>query len=358
MSIEKDEKAQDVKKFDFETDPRFQELFGPLVASEYELLDTEIVRDGGFRDNLVVGVIEGKKYLLDGHNRYYICLRHAIEIPDDKITEIEFSSIEDAIEWVINLQLGRRNLEKWQRCELGLKLEPQYKEIGRQRMAEAKSKAEGSVKSDQPWVSDDEVSKRVDVNPSYYKWYRQIYNEHPKALADIRSGEKSLSAVHNKLYGKEKPIKRSKTEGNSPDKKNGTTETLPPNLPPAPASKIGEQNSPKAPQLSKGNDLKITAPELSKEAAVKLAKAISGKTETPTLIPDWTLLDSSKALISYIRSHSDIGSIIPVMTSYDNRQLSFLVFRDVVATEGDFTICEADQIPLEAENLIEKCKKS
>ena len=334
-------------------DPDQREVLTPLTATEGEYLEQSL-KEEGLLDDITVEILNGKIVVVDGMNRVGNCRKLGLPIPGAKIRFVSHENPGQRIKWMILRQLGRRNLRLWQRCELGLQLESLFSIEGHHnRMAD-----QGRSNFDQPWRTIEEVANQVGVSYPSYIHYRKLKKEWPISIRAIKSGEKSISEVYAAKFGKEKPIKRSKPKVDSPDKVNGAAKPLLP-PPPVPASKIGEQNSLKAPQPPKGNtDLKIDVPELSKEAAVKLAKAISGKTETPKPIPDWTLLDDSKALLAYIRDHSNIGSTIPVVTDYEKRQLSFLAFRDVVAIEGDFIVCDADQIPLEAEKLIEKCKKS
>lgn len=97
-------------------DPEFQNLIPPLSDEEFRQLE-ENIRAEGCRDSLVTwnGVI------VDGHNRYKICLENGISF---KKEEKEFSDREEAIEWIIRNQFGRRNLSPTQRSELALKLKP------------------------------------------------------------------------------------------------------------------------------------------------------------------------------------------------------------------------------------------
>lgn len=83
-------------------DQEFKKLCPPLSASERELLERSIL-EHGCRDPLVVwGSI-----LLDGHNRYEICTKHNKPF---KTHSLQFQSREDARQWLLTNQLGRRNL--------------------------------------------------------------------------------------------------------------------------------------------------------------------------------------------------------------------------------------------------------
>ena len=59
--------------------------------------------------------------LIDGHNRYEICTR--LELPFETVFK-DFAGRDDAIEWIINNQFGRRNLSDYQRGVLALRMKP------------------------------------------------------------------------------------------------------------------------------------------------------------------------------------------------------------------------------------------
>jgi hypothetical protein len=63
------------------------------------------LRSGGCREPLVVW--KGRNILLDGHNRFEICQEYAIAF---ETVEVEIEDKESAIAWIIDNQLGRRNL--------------------------------------------------------------------------------------------------------------------------------------------------------------------------------------------------------------------------------------------------------
>ena len=85
-------------------DPRFKNLIPPLQRTEYLQLEENLLADG-CRDPLVVW----RGTLVDGHNRYEICMRHRIPF---SVTEVDFYCREEAIAWICANQLGRRNLSE------------------------------------------------------------------------------------------------------------------------------------------------------------------------------------------------------------------------------------------------------
>ena len=67
-------------------DKQFELLVFPLEASEYSLLEQNIIKEG-CRDALVVW--KEKDILLDGHNRYKICKKHDFPYKEKTIS-LEF----------------------------------------------------------------------------------------------------------------------------------------------------------------------------------------------------------------------------------------------------------------------------
>jgi hypothetical protein len=84
-------------------DVEFHALIPPLRPEEYEQLASSLQREG-CRDRLVTW----HGLLLDGHHRYEICQRLGIPFKTVEVSGIE--SRQDAIDWLYENQLGRRNL--------------------------------------------------------------------------------------------------------------------------------------------------------------------------------------------------------------------------------------------------------
>lgn len=109
-------------------DPKLKAYIRPLSENEYQALESSILADG-CRDDLVVwdGI------LIDGHNRYEICTKHKIEF---ETVEMDFKNIDEAKEWMLLNQLGRRNLSDYDRTVLALALEELYAARGKANMAQ------------------------------------------------------------------------------------------------------------------------------------------------------------------------------------------------------------------------------
>ena len=85
-------------------DPEFSAQILPLSFDELQQLKMNMIRDGKLTDPIIVW----NKTILDGHNRYNILRKHSFI--EYEIKEMEFSSRQEALIWICNHQLGRRNL--------------------------------------------------------------------------------------------------------------------------------------------------------------------------------------------------------------------------------------------------------
>ena len=97
-------------------DPEFKTLIPPLSPEEYGQLEQNILTHG-CRDPITLW----RGIIIDGHNRFEICTGHGIEY---KTIQLRFPSRDAAKVWVLENQLGRRNLTDALRIELAaMKLE-------------------------------------------------------------------------------------------------------------------------------------------------------------------------------------------------------------------------------------------
>ena len=96
-------------------DREFESLIAPLSDSEFAHLKQNILSDG-CREPIAVwnGII------VDGHNRYKICVENSIPF---QTVSMRFKDRSEAIMWMLKNQLGRRNLTDFQRNEVSLKYE-------------------------------------------------------------------------------------------------------------------------------------------------------------------------------------------------------------------------------------------
>jgi len=96
-----------------EVDPEFQSLIPPLTPEELDGLRRNIIEHG-----CRVPIDTWNGLIVDGHNRFSICAE--LNIPF-KTLPIDFPDRESALVWIVDNQLGRRNLSAFVRGELVLK---------------------------------------------------------------------------------------------------------------------------------------------------------------------------------------------------------------------------------------------
>ena len=93
-----------LKLSNLKIDPEFSAQILPLSFEELQQLEMNMIRDRKLTDPIIVW----NKTILDGHNRYNILRKHSFI--EYEIKEMEFSSRQEALIWICNHQLGRRNL--------------------------------------------------------------------------------------------------------------------------------------------------------------------------------------------------------------------------------------------------------
>jgi hypothetical protein len=109
--------------------PEFLQLIPTPSPEELQQLEANIQAEG-VREPLIVWRFEGQTILVDGHNRFSIASKHGLKF---STCEMQFKSKQDAADWMVRNQLGRRNLTPEQQSYLrGLQYN-QQKQPGKRR---------------------------------------------------------------------------------------------------------------------------------------------------------------------------------------------------------------------------------
>ena len=96
-------------------DREIQNLCRPLHGEEHSLLEEDIKVRGCIDPITCWKDPQGRYVILDGHHRDAICRELGIQPP---VKVLEFETKEEAINWVIEHQLGRRDLSSIERAIL------------------------------------------------------------------------------------------------------------------------------------------------------------------------------------------------------------------------------------------------
>jgi hypothetical protein len=203
-------------------DPEFTSLIPPITQEEYDILEQSLLQEG-CRDALVVW---DDNFLLDGHHRFQICQKH--DIPFKTISK-SFEGREQAKEWMIRNQLGRRNLSMLDRGRLALLLKPIIEEKAREKQIQA-GKEKLSQKSVEASIdTQKELAKIAGVSHDTIHKVEVIEKEATQEQKDqIANKQKSINKVYqeikekhpSKKEEKEKPSKPGSFEGIENDSNN------------------------------------------------------------------------------------------------------------------------------------------
>lgn len=176
-------------------------LIIPLGMEEFRQLEENILIQG-CRDPLVVWDkgVEGL-VLVDGHNRFKICKKHNI---DFRIDKLQFESFEDVKIWMLNNQLGRRNLNPEQLSYYrGLKYLGMKRNHGG--FENVRSKGQNELPTSEKLAKEFKVSEStIKRDAKFAEGLEIIAYSNPQLKNDILSGEVKfkkndiVALTHNK----------------------------------------------------------------------------------------------------------------------------------------------------------------
>lgn len=194
-------------------DPELRDLLPPLTSEEYKQLEKNIVENGFDRN---FPIMEWQGFIVDGHNRYDICRKHNIE---PIIGTLAYKTKEEVMEWMLDIQLGRRNLTPIQKIAITEKYRPIYEKQAKenQRLSGIEYGNGGTkvvTKSSQPI---EQIANNKQRNPTvrkllsdvagvsedtYAKGAKILNSDNEKLKQEVLSGEKSINAGYKELTGK------------------------------------------------------------------------------------------------------------------------------------------------------------
>lgn len=171
-----------------EIDPEFSKLIPRITTSEYKELEQNIIKDG-CREPLSLW----QNILLDGHNRYKICKKNNIKF---NTIDIKLESRDAAKIWIIHNQLGRRNLNAFQRIELVIPLEELYRAKGIENKKEG-GKMKLLLNSVKAVNTQKEMAKLAGVShDTYYKGKKIIEKAPEEDKEAIRNGNQTIEFIY------------------------------------------------------------------------------------------------------------------------------------------------------------------
>lgn len=110
-------------------DAEFKRIIPPLSDEEFSQLKENILKDG-----CIDPIVLWDDTIIDGHNRFKICSENNVPF---KTVQMEFHNRDEAINWIIRNQFGRRNISLYERARLALRLKPLIAEKAKEKKIES-----------------------------------------------------------------------------------------------------------------------------------------------------------------------------------------------------------------------------
>ena len=183
-------------------DEEFSALIPPLSEEEHRMLVDSLIANGC---EMPILVWDG--CIVDGHNRYAICHEHGIPFAQE---ERRFESRSEVKLWMLRNQLGRRNLNSFQRSEMALKLKDAVAELSEKRMrAGVKVEADpGEIFPQGPEKGRtlDKLGRLAGVSGRTLKKVETIIeNADEDTKNELRKGKKKIQSAYEDVVKKMKP---------------------------------------------------------------------------------------------------------------------------------------------------------
>ena len=193
-------------------DPELRDLLPPLSDEEKKKLEDSLLKLG-YKG---APIYTWHGYIVDGHNRYELCRKHNIDFLTDDLDLGDNATIIDVMEWMINTQLGRRNLPPAQRISVvdkfKKKIQEQAKENqslggGDKKTENAKNRVSPNGEKRSVTHTDKELAKMAGVGTGTIARYNRVMNSDDEELKKkVLSDEVKINTAYEEIRKKETRI--------------------------------------------------------------------------------------------------------------------------------------------------------
>ena len=175
-------------------DPELKQICWPLSNEERILLAVSLRREG-CREPIIywANAPASDNPIVDGHNRHSICTEHGIEYPTKGMT---FASKRHVLDWIVRVQLGRRNITEVQRACLRAYLLEQAMD-GNDVLAPPPEEPQSDSDGEQDPEPTVEQPKRKRGRPCKSDAIDQVARHEGVSSATIRRDEKYAKALEH-----------------------------------------------------------------------------------------------------------------------------------------------------------------
>jgi len=165
-------------------DPDFKKLIPPLSHDEFKGLEENILSQRSIRESIKIW----RGIIIDGHNRYFISQKNNIPFTTKSLY---FANKKEAELWIVENQLGRRNLLNAARIKLVLHKESLLREQVKQNRFSKNNEAINVRKI---------LAKEANVSEQTLGRYMKIRDiGSPVLKQQVDSGKKTINAAYKTL---------------------------------------------------------------------------------------------------------------------------------------------------------------
>jgi N6-adenosine-specific RNA methylase IME4 len=179
----------------------FKNLIPALSVEEFKQLEENCLAEG-IRD----AIITWHGYIIDGHNRYEIATKNELQYES---IEKSFDSEDDVRIWMVNNQLGRRNLQDFVRGELMQTLEKLEKnkgvEVYKETVGRPKKELLSIIDNNLKHNTQKIVADKLGWSTGKKAQFDVVTKKAPEEVkAKLRTGEVSINQVYQDIKKEEK----------------------------------------------------------------------------------------------------------------------------------------------------------
>ena len=189
------------KLYELKIDPEFERLIPDPDAEEQRWLEESIKKEG-----CTDPLITWNGTVIDGHNRFKICTRLGIPF---SYSEKDDLPDRDAVKaWIIERQLARRNLTKYQKSKLAIVYEPILKEQAKEKQIQAGREKLPQKSSEAPKDREtrNKVAEIAGVSHDTIAKVKKIEDAADDDLKEqLEEGKISINKAYNSLFGEKTP---------------------------------------------------------------------------------------------------------------------------------------------------------
>ena len=188
-------------KMKLQIDKELKSLIPPLMDDEYKQLKESIKKEGCREPLTLWG-----RVIVDGYNRYNICKKNNIKF---KTVNRKFKDRNEVVIWMIDNQLGRRNVSRYNRTILALKKESILRPIAEERQKRKPTFVFQNSEKQKPINITKHIAKIAKVSHDTVAKVKFIEQKAPKEIKKkLSKGEETINKAYITLKRAEREEKR------------------------------------------------------------------------------------------------------------------------------------------------------